>query len=572
VSAKSFRCLLLTWLAAGVAWAQPAIPSPPSTASSPPTPQDTLGRTTPRGTVLGFLFAERKEQSAASVQYLNTRLQGNDAAELTHKLYVLLDRGLPAKLNELSDRPEGSHSLSNPDEELVGTISSNDSKLDIVLERVTRGKAGPIWLFSRKTLDSVPNMFEEFDVVSVDDVLPRFLVEITFVGVPLFEWLSVLVVMPLFYVLTTLLNRLLRRWAGRLRRFVRRKPGLPDPEILPVPVRLLVLVLIIRWTLSRLSLPLLARQLWSSVATTITIAAFVWAFILFAGLCEGYIRARMVRRNQAGAISILRFAGRTVDLLAVFVGILVALYHFGVNPTAAMAGLGVGGIAVALAAQKTLENVIGGISLILDNAVRVGDLLKVGEALGFVQEVGLRSTRIRTFDRTVITVPNGQLANVQLENISIRDKFWFHHTVRLRYETTAGMLRSILQGVNDLLTQHAAVERSSVWVRFLRIGTSSLDVEIFAYARASDWPHFLETQQELLLRIMEIVQAAGALLAFPTQTMYLEADHASDGAHVQALQPSDPTRPVRVSRSAARPGSVVPEGAASGSNVGSGPV
>jgi MscS family membrane protein len=119
-----------------------------------------------------------------------------------------------------------------------------------------------------------------------------------------------------------------------------------------------------------------------------------------------------------------------------------------------LAGLGVGGIAVALAAQKTLENVIGGASIIFDGAVRVGDLLKVGETLGTVEDIGLRSTRLRTFDRTVFTVPNGQIANVSLENLSLRDSFWFHHIFSLRYETTAAQMRSVPQGITGLLEKY----------------------------------------------------------------------------------------------------------------------
>jgi MscS family membrane protein len=126
-----------------------------------------------------------------------------------------------------------------------------------------------------------------------------------------------------------------------------------------------------------------------------------------------------------------------VNLLILFGGVFVTLHYFGVNPAAALAGVGVGGIAVAFAAQKTLENIIGGVSLIFDQAVRVGDILKVGETSGTVADIGLRSIRIRTPDRTVVSVPNGQIANMTLENISSRDKFWFHPVLALRYGTTS---------------------------------------------------------------------------------------------------------------------------------------
>ena len=169
------------------------------------------------------------------------------------------------------------------------------------------------------------------------------------------------------------------------------------------------------------------------------------------------------------------------------------LHYFGFDPTAALAGLGIGGIAVALAAQKTLENVIAGLSLIFDKAVRVGDFLKLGEIVGTVDYIGLRSTRIRTLDRTILSVPNGQIANVDIETLSARDKFWFHHFVGLRYETTVDQMRAVVDGMRSA-SRHAsrASIPSSVRVRFFRLGSFSLDIEVFAYVDASDWEAFLE--------------------------------------------------------------------------------
>jgi len=293
------------------------------------------------------------------------------------------------------------------------------------------------------------------------------------------------------------------------------------------------MALTIRWALSKVALPLLAREFWSGTAVVITITGAVWILILCNGVVENVIRRRLVRVEQSGATSVLRLARRAVDLLWLVAGILACLHHFGVNLTAALAGLGVGGIAVALAAQKTLENVIGGISVVFDQTVRVGDRVRVCDKDGFVEDIGLRSTRIRTDDRTVVSLPNGQLAMAILENFSLREKFWFHHVLRLRYETSGSTMRTILDGVKTHLAQDRRVERGSARVRFITFGASSLDVEIFAYVFAGDWPQFLEVQQELLLDIMDNVQRADASLALPSQTVYLASANApgtADGA------------------------------------------
>ncbi len=502
------------------------ITEPASTAATaqPEVPKDPLGRTTPRGTVLGFLTAARKGDDELAVRYLNTHLKGKGAAVLAHELFVVLDRRLSPNLTKLSDTPEGSLSnLLNPDQETVGTIESDNGNVHIVLEHVDRGESGFVWLFSGKTLDTIPDLYEEINVVSVQNILPDFLVTTRIVRIPLFEWLAVFVGVPLVYYLTVLLNRLLSGLIGVVRRNLYRKPDLRNPEILPRPVRLLLLAFVIYSITSRVGLPLLARLFWSGTATVITIAASVWLLILFSRWGEGYFRRLLISRNRTGATSVLRLTRRVVDLLIIFAGLVVTLRLFRVNTAAALTGLGVGGIAVALAAQKTLENVIGGVSLIFDQAVRVGDLLRAGATQGTVEEIGLRSTRIRTPDRTVVSVPNGQIANMTLENLSARDKFWFHPILPLRYGITSPQMRAVLDGVRGLLKESRHIEPESVRVRFLSFGLSSLQVEAFAYVLTRDTSEFLEIQETLLLRIMECIDSTGGQLSFPVQTVLVAA-------------------------------------------------
>jgi MscS family membrane protein len=525
-------CLLfLVLLLCFPVWAQLGVRVLAPATAQPEVPKDPLGRSAPRGTVLGFLTAARDGEDELASQYLNTRLRGHDAAVLAHQLFTVLDRRLPPTLNQLSDKPEGS--LSNPlkpDQELVGTINGENRDVDIFVERVDRGKSGFLWLFSSKTLDAIPDLYDQVNVVSVDNVLPQFLVTTRFGGIALFEWLAVFVGIPLLYFLTILLSRLISSLVSLLSRRLYRKPDLANSDFFPVPVRLLLLAFFIHWITSKVGLPLLARQFWSSTATVITIAASVWLLILFARWAEEHARRRLRSRNHTGAISMLLLARWVFDLLVVFAGLLVTLHYFRVNATAALAGLGVGGIAVALAAQKTLENVIGGVSLIFDQAVRVGDVLKVGDTQGTVAEIGLRSTRIRTLDRTVVSVPNGQIANMSLEDLSTRDKFWFHPILALRYGTTTPQMCTVLEGIRSLLEESRHLQPDSVRVRFLRFGPASLDIEVFAYVLARDWNQFLEIQEGLLLSILQCIESSEVQFAFPLQTILAASSTSNDVA------------------------------------------
>ena len=272
---------------------------------------------------------------------------------------------------------------------------------------------------------------------------------------------------PSLYLLLGLISRLLGKVAGYVIRHWAKRPDHPDPKVIPPPVRFLIVAGCIYAALEVVNVSLLARQIGSICQIILVTVAFVWLAILLNGRCEAYLRKRMAAKGRLASTVVLRPARRIMDLLIIVVGVVFALPHFGFNPTAALAGLGVGGIAIALAAQKTLENVIGGASLIMDEAVRLGDFLKVGDVQGTVEEIGLRSTRVRTLKRTLVTIPNSQMASLMLENFSARDSFWLRHILSLEYETTTSSLNSLITDVRNLLDRDPRVLPGSPRVRFL---------------------------------------------------------------------------------------------------------
>src|SRR6201982_3259095 len=199
---KSFLLLSLLLLSPAV-WPQVAVPSAPVAEAKPEPAKDPLGRNTPRGAVMGFLNAARKGNAEISVLYLNTPLRGEEAEDLARQLAIVLNRRLPARLNMLSEKPEGSiPDPLRPDEDLVGTIPTANGDVDILVERVDRGKLGKIWLFSRKTLTTIPNVFPEISMPTVEKILPAFLVNNRLAQIPLFEWLALFVGIPFLYTVT----------------------------------------------------------------------------------------------------------------------------------------------------------------------------------------------------------------------------------------------------------------------------------------------------------------------------------------------------------------------------------
>jgi MscS family membrane protein len=462
--------------------------------------------------------ASREGKDEVASLYLDTTQKGQAARDLARQLFVVLDRRLPARLADLSNEPEGSRANPlRPELDVIGTIETENGHLEIVVEHMHRGTEPPYWVFSRQTLAAIPEVYSEIDLIPSDRYLPGFMTRPRVGGVRILAWAALALLLPLVY-----------RLLGILR--------------LPGSIRLLVLAFAVRWLTTSVDLPLRERQLWSVLATALFLVSVVGMLMRLNARMERYLAERFRDPSRVEVASLVRLMRRITDVLLVVAAVFVALQHFGLDPTAALAGLGIGGIAVALAAQKTLENVIGGLSLIFDKAVRVGDFLKLGDIVGTVESIGLRSTRLRTLDRTILSVPNGQIANATLETMSLRDMCWFRHVLSLQYGTTSAQLRRITDEIRILLGAHPEIDTESIRVRLIRFGPSSLDLELFAYAVTKDWGRFLEIQEGLLVAVMEIVEAAGSAIAFPTQTLHITEDwrRSSGPATEQSPKPSSP--------------------------------
>jgi MscS family membrane protein len=200
---------------------------------------------------------------------------------------------------------------------------------------------------------------------------------------------------------------------------------------------------------------------------------------------------------------------------------LLTLSILGFDITTAIAGLGIGSIAIAFAAQKTLENLLGGVSILGDQVIRIGEMCKIGERQGTVEDISLRSTRIRTLECTVLSVPNGELARMNLENISRREKTLFHTKLGLQYESSPRQLRSLLEKITSLIRQHPKVESEALRVCLVGFGEAGFDVEINCHILTSDLDEFMAIREDLLLRIVDLVFEAGAALAIPSRVLYL---------------------------------------------------
>jgi MscS family membrane protein len=216
----------------------------------------------------------------------------------------------------------------------------------------------------------------------------------------------------------------------------------------------------------------------------------------------------------------LRLAMRLLIFTVILIIFGLWLNSIGIPVLGLLAGLGIGGIAVALAAQRTIENFFGAIMLYSDRPVRIGDFCRFGDKMGTVERIGLRSTRIRTPERSVLNVPNAEFSRLQLENLAERDRLRLRTTLNLRLETTPEQLQLIIYRVRGLLLENEDVDDDPARVRLVTIGPLSLDIEILAYIMTSEMDKFLAIQEELFLEILREVKDAGTALAPPAQIHY----------------------------------------------------
>jgi len=515
-------------------WAQKSLSQilPATTAAKPAdAPTDPLGRQTPNGTLFGFLQAVQAGNFVNAAQYLQMsparrNLQGEQIA--TQLKAVLDSSAFVGSLRAVSTNPEGTLQPGLPsDHERIGSVSIDDVEADIILIHVNDPNAGKIWLFSADTLAHVPELYELVEAHQVESHVPKALVKVQFLGMSVWLWFALLLAVPLAAGIAWVLMQLIR-FPVQLWRGYRHRPQLADSQKISGPLWLVLGLIVHRILVSYLGLPLLHRHYYFLTARVFFILGATWLALRVLTRVMNRLRDRAIARGSTGTGSLVLLGRRVVKALVVISAGLALLGALGFNLTTALAGLGIGGLAIGFGAQKTIENLFGGISLLGDEVIRVGDSCNFNGRVGTVEDISLRSTRIRTVERTELSIPNGALATMNIENFSRRDKFLFNPSLALRSDTTPDQLRYVLTEARRLLYQHPKIETPSARIRFAAVDQSWLTLEVFSYVLTREFAEFAAIREDILMRLMTIVNDAGTGFAFPSQTVYLGRDSGID--------------------------------------------
>ena len=507
---------------AGVAAAQDA------GSEAPEARPDAFGRDTPRGAVNGLLAAFASNDPDAVHPYL-------DLGDIPEAQQRLRGRRLGAQLERVLDTegsllpgfrisaaPEGvAGDGLDPEFDRFAVLA--DPEADLLLRR-TEIDGRPVWQVAGDTLALVSARAPSGPGF-MEDVLPPILTDTRVAGASLAAWLSVLAVGTVSLLVGALVVAML---FGLARRALTTAVGPTAGDLLRpmrVPASLVASALIFQGAIHLVGVPIVARAAAQPIVEIAAWIAVSWLVLRAVHAAFDAALVRMTRRERLGAVSVISMIRRIVKVVVLVVASVLIAGSLGLDLTGWLAAFGLGGLAFALGAQKTIEHMVGGMSLIADQPLRVGDFCAVDGLKGTVEDIGLRSTRLRTLDRTLVTIPNGDLSGARIENFAGRDRFLWQVMLGLRYETTPDQMRMVLRRIDALLTEDARVIEGHR-VRFISFGASSLDVEVWAYIAAPTYPDSLSIREELNLAMMQIIDECGTGFAFPSTTVYLARDAA----------------------------------------------
>jgi len=511
--------------AAQPAGAQPTAEAPPTSDATQATLKE-AALDSPRAALVQYLElarAGRYEEAGAYLELSPERAaRPGEAARAARRLKAVLDRHVWFDLEQVSPDAEGdlTDDLA-PNSDELGRIPGTSGVPEPV--RFTRQEAGtqPAWRFSLATVGQVDSWFARLPDRWVLEHLPEELLTPGPGDLLWWQWLAFAVLLVIAFVFGRILGRLSRAVLGR---FAARTEVTWDDELLARirgPLALVWGIAIVYALSPWLGLYEPGREFLNRVLHVGLFLAFFWSLLRAVDITGQVVLHSDWLSAHPGARSLIPIARRVAKVLVFGLAVVSVLSQLGFPVASLIAGLGLGGLALALAAQKTVENLFGAFTISMDQPFREGDAIRMGEKVGTVESIGLRSTRVRTIERTLLAIPNSHLAEMQVESLAARDRMCLSTTIGLVYGTTEAQMRAVIAGFDAALRQHPKIWPEQVVVRFTEFADSSLNLEVLCWFRTEDFNEFRDIRQEVLLQFMAIVEQQGTSFAFPTRTVHM---------------------------------------------------
>jgi MscS family membrane protein len=472
----------------------------------------------PKTTVKDFLELSWEGKYEEASKYLISSGAETPPEELARRLSIIMEKHLAIDPEFLSSESNGDTTDGMYSAERLGELPDKDGVLRPLTLQKRSNKSG--WAFSRASVALIDEWYERLENSWLQKQLPSSLLRAGPLGLLWWQWVASI----LFVMLGIALGRVLG-WLTRqiLAGVMRPWSGVWNDN----SHRRMKRVTNIFWCAALLSIFLLFLELSPPRVATIQrilsalmIASFFWGgsrLVQALGASDHVKRWTHENPSMSALLPLMLSSARIIILVLT---VIVLLSGFGYPVASIIAGLGIGGLAIALAAQKTGEDLFGSLVIGLDRPFLVGDSVKIeGDLTGEIESIGLRSTRIRTLDRTLVTIPNGKLAAMKIESFTARDRMRLSCVLALTYQTSPEQIKQITQDIEVCLRAHPKIWPDLIIARFQEYATYSLNIEVMAWMQTRDWVELKQIREEILLQFASIVEKAGSHFATVTPTI-----------------------------------------------------
>ncbi|RYZ04600.1 MAG: mechanosensitive ion channel family protein [Myxococcales bacterium] len=535
-SLRALAALLIpvVFAVAATAQAAPGSPTASAPAAAPGSAEEPLEAEpppgSPRAALQKFIELTRLGRYADAGAFVEVpRAREEERAALAQRLRAVLDRHVVLDLDKVSDQDAGTLNDGLPARyEQIGTVRVAGDVSEPV--RLARRSGSSGWVFSLSTVARIDDWYQALPDRWLRQHLPGPLLQTGPRDLLWWQWAGLALLAVVGSALGMLTGALVRSVLGRA---AKRTVTIWDDRILARsrgPVALAFTVGFMRALLPQLLLYEPAERFVHQVLRALLLANVLWAFWRLVDVVAELSWSSEFSFEHPSSRALIPLARRMGKAVVAVAAILLLISALGYPVTSLIAGLGIGGLALALASQKTVENLFGAFSLGIDQPFREGDFVRVEDLTGTVESLGLRSTRIRTPDRTVVSIPNGKLAEMRLETFAARDRLRLACILGLEYATTADQMRQVLAEIERSLREHPKIHPEGTSVRFIELAPYSLNVEIVCFFATRDAEEFTLIRQDVLLEFLQIVEKSGTRIAFPTRTLHVQTDASSAAA------------------------------------------
>ena len=486
--------------------------------ASTPIP-DSFGRDTPRHTVQGFISALGENDYLLASNYLNLSKSDNPTT-IVRQFKQALDAGGRFQPDlQINNTPEGN--LTDqlpPSQENVGAINVGEKSVPLILERVVSKQGEQYWQFSTDTLSSVPEVIENTEPTLVSRYTFDSLEGKKLFGYQVADLAAALMMtvgsFVFTYIMVWLLYHLLRIVYPRVRGV-----PLPLPDKVVLPMAVVIMALILSEVMVYAGVSVTLREPINRFTEIASWLALTW--LLLRVIDAIFTRAVNLsyKKNYTERVSILGLLRKVVKALLLIFAVIVIFGNLGFDLTTGIAALGVGGLALALGAQKTIENLVGSVVVVADSPVRIGDYCKFGTYEGTVIDIGIRSSRVRTLTRTVVTVPNGDFSSMQIENFTSRDMFRFFHQLYIKRTADIDVVFKMVKDLDEFIDEHYLTNQEWNQVNILELRQDCYIIQLQAYVNANGVTEFYDKQNVLFVDLLNQVAKYDVEHALPTQQL-----------------------------------------------------